>query len=424
MFDYSHLPTQDILCIDMRSFYASCSCVMLNLDPLKTHLAVVGSLKHPGSVILAATPSLKREFGIKTASRFYEIPVDDRIHLVEPAMYTYLRISSEISRVFNRYAPKKNIYIYSVDEAFICLDGTKKIFGSAEEVAEKIIDEILREFGLACCIGIGPNMLLSKIALDVDAKKTTGTKVARWTYEDVPQKLWPISPLREMWGIGGQMQNHLNGLGIYSVGDLANYDLKKLEKKFGVMGKQLYYHAWGIDFSEIGGTVQPRSHSIGNGQMLMRDFYKIDEIKVAILEMCEEVARRARKRGVAGRTISLGLHYSKKSTHKGFYRSKTIERLTCVTLDIYEVCLELFKEFHVEGMAVRKIQIRLGNCETDTGVYQLDLFNEKRYKHRDIGFVMDSIRERYGKNALLRAVSATENATAKRRNALIGGHRA
>lgn len=102
MFDYSHFPRQEILCIDMRSFYASCSCVMLNLDPLKTHLAVVGSLKYPGSVILAATPSLKREFGVKTASRFYEIPTDARIHLVEPTMYTYLRISSEISRVFNR----------------------------------------------------------------------------------------------------------------------------------------------------------------------------------------------------------------------------------------------------------------------------------------------------------------------------------
>lgn len=213
-----------------------------------------------------------------------------------------------------------------------------------------------------------------------------------------------------MWGIGGQMQNHLNDLGIHSVGDLANYDLKKLEKRFAVMGKQLYHHAWGIDFSEIGGTVRPRSHSIGNGQMLMRDFYKKEEIKVAILEMCEEVARGACKRGVAGRTISLGLHYSKKSTKKGFYRSKTIERLTCVTLDIYEICLRLLEEFHVEGMAVRKIQIRLGNCDSDTGVYQFDLFNKKRYKHRDVGFAMDNIRERY--------------ATAKRRNVLIGGHRA
>ncbi len=423
MINYDLAPHQQIICVDMRSFYASCTCVLKGLDPMTTYLAVVGSKNHPGSVVLASSPAMKKEFGIKTGSRRYEIPADKRICIEEPKMATYLRISTEISRLFSRYAPQKDIYIYSVDEAFINLDGTSTLFGSVEEAAEQIKNDLLREFGLICCIGIGPNMLLAKVALDVEAKTHNGF-VARWTYEDVKTKLWSISPLSEMWGIGARMEKKLNDVGIYSIGDLANYDLKKLESKFGVMGKQLYYHAWGLDHSEIGSSTHQRSHSIGNSQMLMRDFFELEEIKVAILEMCEEVARRARRKQAAGRTVSLGLNYNKRAAQKGFYRSHTIDNLTNVTLDIYEACLQLLKEHHQTGLPVRKIFVRLSNVETDDGHFQMDLFNQKYYKQRDVGFVMDAVRERYGKDALLRAVSATKHATAKHRNSLIGGHKA
>ncbi len=423
MINYDELPNREIICVDMRSFYASCSCVMLGIDPMEAYLVVAGSLHHQGSVVLAASPMMKKAFGIKTGSRLFEIPKDRRIIIVEPKMATYQRISAEISRLFNRYAPKDDIYIYSVDEAFINLDGSKHLLGSVEEISKQIKQDILREFGLTCCIGIGPNMLLAKVALDVDAKRFDG-HIVRWHYQDVPTKLWPISPLSEMWGIGVRMEKRLNDLGIFSMGDLANANLKLLETKFGVMGKQLFYHAWGVDHSEIGIPITPKSHSIGNSQMLMRDFYELEEIKVAILEMCEEVASRTRRRRAAGRTISLGIMYNRKTNHKGFSRSHTIDHLTNITLEIYQVCVRLLEQHHVEGLAVRKIFVRLSNVEADLGTFQLDLFDDKSYKRRDVGFAMDQIRLRYGKNSLLRAVSATKHATARHRNGLIGGHKA
>ena len=169
--DYAMLPRHQILCVDMKSFYASCSAVMKGLDPLNCYLAVVGDKERPGSVVLAASPRMKSEFGIKTGARLFEIPKDDRIILEEPKMATYLRISTEITRLFHRYVPKEAIHTYSVDESFLKIDGTTGLWGDAQYIAEKIKDDIEREFQLPCAIGIGPNMLLAKLCLDLEDKK-------------------------------------------------------------------------------------------------------------------------------------------------------------------------------------------------------------------------------------------------------------
>ena len=302
MVDYEKLPSKHILCIDIKSFYASCAAVMAGLDPLESLVAVIGDKDREGSIVLAASPRLKKEYGIKTGSRLFEIPKDPRIHLIEPKMATYLRVSTEITRLFNRYVPKEAIHIYSVDESFLQVDGTDVLWGDVLEIAKKIKDELMREFQLTCAIGIGPNMLMAKLALDLEAKHKG---IALWTYEDVPKKLWPVSPLSEMWGIGRRLEKRLNSMGIFTVGQLAKSDLDKLEKKFGIMGNQLYYHAWGVDLSEIGAPIMDGQISFGKSQILLRDYKKVTEIKTVILEMCEEVARRARNHRCVGRTITL-----------------------------------------------------------------------------------------------------------------------
>lgn len=418
MFDYTNMPQNQILCIDMKSFYASCSAVMLGLDPLDCYLAVVGNTDRTGSVVLAASPRLKKEFGIKTGSRLFEVPDDPRIHIVDPKMSTYLRISTEISKVFNRYAPKEAIHTYSVDESFIKVDGTSKLFGGARSIAEKIRDDIEREFQLPSAVGIGPNMLMAKLCLDLEAK-TKG--VAEWTYQDVQAKLWKVSPLREMWGIGRRVEKTLNGMGIFTVGQLARYDLEKLEKKFGIMGNQLYHHAWGIDFSEIGAPIVEGQISFGKSQILLRDYKDKGEIKHVILEICEEVARRARSHGKAGRTISFGIGYSQDEFGGGFHRSRTIEIPTNITMELYRVCLELFSENYT-GKTVRSIAVSLGNLTPDTQ-FQLDLFDPDGWRRHKLGYTMDKIRARHGSTALLRAVSYTPGGTALHRAKLVGGHK-
>ncbi|NRD80659.1 UV damage repair protein UvrX [Bacillus sp. BRMEA1] len=418
MVDYSTLPQNKILCVDMKSFYASCSAVMLGLDPLNCYIAIVGDKERQGSIVLAASPRLKKEFGIKTGSRLFEIPKDPRIRLEEPKMATYLRISTEITRVFNRYVPKEAIHVYSVDESFIKVDGSLHLWGDAQTIAQKIRNDIEREFQLPCAIGIGPNMLMAKLCLDLEAKNIG---VAEWTYEDVETKLWKVSPLRKMWGIGRRVEKTLNGMGIFTVGQLARYDLETLEKKFGIMGNQLYYHALGVDLSQLGAPLVEGQISFGKSQILLRDYKDETEIKHVILEMCEEVARRARTHRTAGRTISLGIGYSQDEFGGGFHRSHTIRQPTNVTMDLYRVCLKIFHE-HYKGKTVRQISLSLGNIVDDCEL-QLDLFDMSAHKRRELGYVVDSIRRRFGAGSLLRAVSYTAGGTAKHRAKLVGGHK-
>ncbi|MET3696227.1 DNA polymerase V [Bacillus oleivorans] len=418
MVDYSLFPRKQILCIDMKSFYASCSAVIEGLDPLTCYLAVVGDVDRQGSIVLAASPRLKSEFGIKTGCRRFEIPNDPRIEIVEPKMSTYLRLSTEITRLFHRYVPKEAIHTYSVDESFLQLDGANHLWGDAKTVAYQIRDELEREFQLPCAIGIGPNMLLAKLCLDLEAKKKV---VAEWRYEDVAEKLWPVTPLREMWGIGRRMEKRLNSMGIFTVGQLANYDLERLEAKFGIMGNQLYHHAWGIDLSEIGAPIMEGQISFGKSQILLRDYTDEAEVKHVILEICEEVARRARTHKMAGRTISLSVGYSKDEFGGGFHRSRSIPEPTNVTMELYRVCLELFHE-NFEKKTVRQLAVTLSNIVPDESM-QLNLFDPDQPKRRELGYAMDLIRRRHGSGALLRAVSYTPGGTAVFRSKLVGGHK-
>ncbi|KAA9022888.1 Y-family DNA polymerase [Niallia endozanthoxylica] len=417
--DYSPFPNRSILCVDMKSFYSSCAAVMLGLDPMTCYLAVVGHTDRQGSVVLAASPALKREFNIKTGSRLFEIPNNPKIHIVNPSMSSYLKTSAAIIQLFNRFVPFSDMHPYSVDESFLDVTGVRRLWGDPETIAFKIQETIKKEFGLPSTIGIGPNMLLAKLCLDLEAKHST-TGIAKWTYDDVQAKLWPTYPLSQMWGIGPRMERNLNGMGIFNVGALANYPLKLLEKKFGVMGRQIHQHAWGIDFSKIGDPVKQEQVSFGKSQILLRDYPNPKDVKQVILEMCEEVARQARKYKKSGRTVSLGIGYSKDEFGGGFHRAKSLDYPTNITLEMYQTCLTLFDTFY-SNKTVRQISVTLSNIEDDDTI-QLDLFQQDREKQRILGYVMDAIRDKYGPMALLRGVSYTHAGTARYRSHLVGGH--
>lgn len=415
---YENAPQRTIICIDMLSFYASCIALLENLDVRKVPIAVIANFSQKGSVVLAASPPMKKRFNIKTGNRLFEIPQHPDIRLFEPKMEFFIQMSMEITRVLNDFVPKEALHVYSVDEIFVDLTGTEKLLGPPEETAAYIQDRIYRQFQIPSAVGMGPNMLMAKLALDLEAKKKG---FAKWTYEDVPTKLWPIRPLSEMWGIGRRTEKSLQNMGIFSVGDLARYDLKALEQRFGVMGNQLYYHAWGLDYSEIGAPIMQGQISYGKGQVLMRDYRNKTEILSVILEMCEDVARRAREARKVGRTISLGVGYSKEAFGGGFHRSHTIEAPTNDTLTIYQVCKKLLNEFYDERPA-RSLSVTLSKVEPEYSL-QLDLFDNQKLKNRQLGEVMDMIRSKYGTTSLLRAVSYTEAGTAILRRGLLGGHK-
>lgn len=417
MLNYEALPKRTIFCIDMKSFYASCAALDRGLDPLSTYLAVVADTNRDGSVVLAATPALKHEFGIRTGNRLFEIPQDDRIIIVPAQMNLYLQVSVEITRLFNKYVPQEAIHTYSVDESFLDVSGTCHIFGDYNQLAKRIINELKDTFGLTATIGIGPNMLMAKLCLDLEAKEMG---IAHWTYEDVPTKLWPVKPLTKMWGIGRPLEKRLNRMGISTIGDLAHYPLTQLEKAFGVIGNQLYYHAHGVDLSQLGTPLLTEQVSYGKSQILLRDYHHPEKIAHVILEMCEEVARRAREDQKAGRTIHLGIGYSKHDGGGGFHRSISLETPTNITMEIYAACMHLFRQFYMHK-TVRKISVSLDQIVEDNQL-QLQLFSGDRIREWKLGYVMDDIRHDYGSDALLRAVSFTEHGTARYRSQLVGGH--
>lgn len=412
------LPNRVIACLDMRSFYASCAAADLGLDVMEEAIAIIGNLEQKGSVVLAASPRMKKEFGVKTGTRLFEIPNHPEIRLIEPKMQFFVDLSMEITRLISQYVPKEAIHVYSIDECFFDLSGTERLWGPIDDTIRRIQDDLLNLFQLPSAVGIGPNMLMAKLALDLEAKKTG---VAKWTYEDVPKKLWSVSPLSEMWGIGRRMEQNLNGMGIFKIGDIANSDLKTLEERFGVMGNQLYHHAWGIDLSELGAPIMEGQVSYGKGQMLFRDYVKTEDIFTVLLEMCEDVARRAREAGKVGRTVHLSIGYSKEVFGGGFSRSRTMEEASNETLKIYRLCQNLFYEFH-QDKPVRQISLSITNLEDESSM-QLSLFEERKWQKRKLGETMDQIRRKYGTTAILRAVSYTDAGTAIHRSSLLGGHR-
>lgn len=415
---YKNMPRKQIACLDGRSFYASCAAVDNGLDVLNTPIAVIGNLERKGSIVLAASPKMKKDFGVKTGTRLFEIPDHPSIVLIEPKMEFFVRISMEIARLLGEYVPKEAIHVYSIDEVFFDLKGTEHLWGPVETTIQRIQDDLVEMFQLPSAVGVGPNMLLSKLALDLEAKKTG---FAKWEYEDVPTKLWPLSPLSEMWGIGSRTEKTLNSMGIFSVGDLANTHLKTLEDKFGIMGNQLYHHAWGIDLSEMGAPLLEGQVSYGKGQILYKDYRTPKEILAVVLEMCEDVARRAREAGKAGKTIQLGVGYSKDSFGGGFSRSRSMDESSNNTMRIYQMCKKLFNEYY-DGRPVRQLSITLSNLEDETSM-QLSLFEKSKWKDRKLGAAMDSIRSKYGTTAILRAVSYTDAGTAIQRSDLLGGHK-
>ncbi len=416
--DYSTLPHHRVLCLDMKSFYASCECVRLGLDPLTTYLVVVGDQNREGGVILASTPLMKAEYGIKSGNRLFEVPRLPHILIQEANMAYYLDQSVAFTRILQDFVPLEAIHVYSVDEAWVTVDGTERLFGSTWEVAERIKNTLKEKLGLTCCVGIGPNKFLAKVVMDNYAKKSG---IAECDYGQVEELLWPL-PLKEIWGIGSRLGKRLNSMGIRTLGQLAKTPLHTLKKKFGIMGEQLYWHSWGVDLSPVYASWQQESQQKGFGHTitLLRDYTDVREIQTVMLELSEEVCRRARHARMAGRTVSLGIGYSREAGG-GFHRSRTVSLATNITMDVYRVCLELFRENYTGGV-VRRVGVSLSHLEGDEE-FQLDLFKDQ-VKERKLGYVMDSIRSKYGSTALLRASTYTSGGVARERSTKIGGHKA
>ena len=409
---------RNILCIDLKSFFASVECVERNLDPFTTPLIVADPSRKGGAITLAVTPYMKT-LGVPSRGRVFEIPKNIKYITAPPRMSLYVKKSKEVINCFLDFVSKEDMHVYSIDEAFLDVTDYLKLYKMDDvTLAKTIMARIKEKTGLTSTCGIGPNLLLAKVALDIESKHSPDF-IAKWTYEDVKTKLWNITPLDEMWGIGSKTMKKLNDLGIYKVGDINKYSKDFYKKRFGVLGEELYLHANGIDNSNIKDEkYEIKNKSYGLSQILYKD-YTPEEAILIIKEMCETICKRLRNNKKVCGVVGFGIGYSR-SVGGGFYHSKKLSESTDNENVIFSVCKSIYDSY-IEEEPIRKVSISLGKI-TDNNYVQLNLFEEVNETINEIPIVVDEINKKFGDNAILKASSLLNYSTIKMRNKKMGGH--
>lgn len=409
---------RNILCIDLKSFFASVECVERNLDPFTTPLIVADPSRKGGAITLAVTPYMKT-LGVPSRGRVFEIPKNIKYITAPPRMSLYVKKSKEVINCFLDFVSKDDMHVYSIDEAFLDVTDYLKLYKMDDvTLAKTIMARIKEKTGLTSTCGIGPNLLLAKVALDIESKHSPDF-IAKWTYEDVKTKLWNITPLDEMWGIGSKTMKKLNDLGIYKVGDINKYSKDFYKKRFGVLGEELYLHANGIDNSNIkDDKYEIKNKSYGLSQILYKD-YTPEEAILIIKEMCETICKRLRNNKKVCGVVGFGIGYSR-SVGGGFYHSKKLSESTDNENVIFSVWKSIYDSY-IEEEPIRKVSISLGKI-TDNNYVQLNLFEEVNETINEIPIVVDEINKKFGDNAILKASSLLNYSTIKMRNKKMGGH--
>ena len=290
---------------------------------------------------------------------------------------------------------------------------------SATELAEVILNDIKRTLGLVATAGIGPNMFLAKIAMDIDAKHQANN-IAHWTYDDVPNKLWPITPLSKLWGIAKGYERKLNNLGLLTIGDIAAYPKVRLKELFGVMGEELWEHANGIDDTDIRDKYIPTSTSISQGQTLFRNYNK-SEAKLLLREMNDDLARRLRAREQVATGVSVQIVYADR-TLKSDTVQVNLTRPSKHNNELYEALVTLYEQ-KAKNLPIRGVHISYFGLQEDN-YYQIDFFNDVDEQISDLNLyaTLDHIKAKYGLNAVMRSTALIGHSNSIKRHNEIGGH--
>lgn len=275
------------LCIDLKTFYASVECVERRLDPFNTNLVVADPNRGKGTICLAVSPKMKM-LGVKNRCRLYEIPPHIHYIIAMPRMKKYIEYSANIYAIYLKYFSKEDIHVYSIDEAFIDISKYIKLYdGDIIKLTQKIIKDIYNTYGIIATAGIGTNMYLAKVALDITAKHSF-TNIGYLNEEKYQKELWHHKPLQDFWQIGSGIERRLNKLKLYDMYDIAHANPKKLYKEFGINAQYLIDHSWGKENCTIEDIkrYKPKSKSITNSQVLFED-YTFEKARLALKEMVE-----------------------------------------------------------------------------------------------------------------------------------------
>ncbi len=412
------------LCIDLKSFYASVECVERGLDPFKINLVVADPTRGGGAITLAASPAIKK-LGVSSRGRIYQIPKDIDYIIATPRMTLYMQYAAKIYSIFLKYISCDDIHVYSIDESFLDITSYLSLYKmTPKQLAKTILDDIMEETGITATVGIGSNLFLTKVALDIEAKHTADNMA--YLDEDIyKQTLWHHQPLTDFWMIGTGTMRRLNAVGILDMYSIAHADEKLLYRIFGVNAEYLIDHAWGRESVAIADIkkYQPISNSISNSQVLFED-YNYQDAYLVMKEMVDLNVLTLVERHLVTNHIALYIGYS-----KNIIKPSRGSRKITVTTNSGKLLMEefkyLFKRIVNPDYPIRQIGISFGNVK-DELYEQFNLFTdiEDIEKEKRVQEAIVGIRHQYGKNAVLKGMNFYDKATTRKRNTLVGGHNA
>lgn len=412
------------LCIDLKSFYASVECVERGLDPMSTNLVVADPERGNGTICLAVSPSMKK-LGVKNRCRVYEIPSNIDYIMAVPRMKLYINYSAEIYGIYLKYIAKEDIHVYSIDEAFLDIKDYLKLYKmGSEELAVKIMDDIKATLGITAATGIGTNLYLAKVALDIMAKKSI-INIGYLDEKMYCEKLWNHKPLTDFWRVGKGISDRLGKYGITTMGEIAKADEDYIYDLFGIDAELLIDHAWGresVTMSDIK-AYRPKSNSLSNSQVLPRD-YKYDEGCLIVKEMTDSLCLDLVERGLTAKSVTLIIRYSFASGGESVRGTVMMLDYTNSYQIILSYILDLYYRITDKEMSIRKITICF-NKVTDEAFGQYNLFAEPEEieRERKLQNAVLEIKRKYGNNALLKGMNLQSAGTAAERNLQIGGHK-
>ena len=492
------------IAIDLKSFYASVECVERRLDPLKVNLVVADPTRTEKTICLAVSPSLK-SYGISGRARLFEVvqrveninnvrrwnapgkrlkgksffdPDLKRDKTLEldyivapPQMSLYMKISAKIYGIYLKYVAPEDIFAYSVDEVFIDATDYLKLYNTtAHGFARMLIQDVLRTTGITATAGIGTNMFLCKIAMDIVAKHIPadedGVRIAELDEDRYKEELWAHTPITDFWRVGRGTAARIEKIGLYTMGDIARCSLKRegigqLYKLLGKNAELLIDHAWGIEPTTIADVKEysPDNNSISTGQVL-KEPTDYETTRLITWEMADALSLDLVEKGVVTDQLVLTIGYDRESLAGGRYSGETtidfygrevpkhahgtinLERHTASTKIITEATMKLFDTIAGRGLLSRRIGIAACNVIREKDIpaeekyEQMSIFDmteetedpgiddEKLAKERALQEAMLEIKHKYGKNAVVKAKNLNKGGTAIERNGQIGGHKA
>lgn len=412
------------LCIDLKSFFASVECVERGLDPMTALLAVCDLERTDKTICLAITPAMKA-LGIKNRCRVFEIPKTVDFIAATPRMHLYMDYAVQIYGIYLNFVSKDDIHVYSIDEAFLDVTDYLDLYKlTARQLGRRIMDEIYSRLGIRATCGIGTNLFLTKIALDIEAKHAEDF-IGELDEESFTEKLWDHKPITDFWKIGSGTAKRLEAIGVTTMRGICEMPEDTLYHMFGVDAELLIDHAHGYESASIRDIKQykAKTNSLSSGQVLPCD-YNFEKGRLIVKEMTDLMCLDLVEKGLVTKSLTLSLRYSKRLGLLPANGTAKLYEETNSDLVIIPAMCDLYDKIMEPHSTIRGVSISCNNVVPEEYIqYSFFTNAEELEKNRKVQKAVISIKNKFGKNAIVKGMNLEEGAKTIERNSQIGGHR-